>query len=94
MVFHPDIKRTQEKKADKNSIDNREKSKYSVEENAQQSLTAEEQAVLRLITKHPVPVDEVIAAADLPAGKVLSVLTMLAMKGAVKNHPGKCISLK
>ena len=93
-VYRPDTKRTQEKNADKKSIDIPTKCQYSVEENAQQSLTAEEQAVLRLITKHPIPVDEVIAAANLPAGKVLSVLTMLAMKGAVKNHPGKCVSLK
>ena len=94
MAAHPGLKPIQNQKADKNSIDNPEKSKYSVEENVQLNLTAEEQAVLRFVTKQPVSVDEVIAAAQLPAGKVLSVLTMLAMKGAVKNHPGKCVSLK
>ena len=35
---------------------------------------------------------EIIAAAGLPAAKVLSVLTKLAMKGIVKNHPGKRVS--
>lgn len=91
---YPETKPAHHKKADKKAIDNPAKCQYSVEENAQLNLTEEEQAVLRLITKQPVSVDEVIAAAQLPAGKVLSVLTMLAMKGAVKNHPGKCVSLK
>ena len=74
MAAHPGLKPIQNQKADKNSIDNPKKSKYSVEENVQLNLTAEEQAVLRLITIQPVSVDEVIAAAQLPAGKVLSVL--------------------
>lgn len=93
-VAYPIAKPIENQKTDKKSIDNPAKCQYSVEENVQRNLTAEEQAVLRLIPNRPVPVDEVIAAAELPAGKVLSVLTMLAMKGAVKNHPGKCVSLK
>lgn len=81
-------------KADKKSIDIPGKSQYSVEENKCISLTAEEKAVLDFVPAQPTAVDEVIAASGLPAGKVLSVLTMLAMKGMVQNHPGKCISLK
>ena len=93
-VTYPVTKPAQNHKDDKKSIDNPAKCQYSVEEKAELNLTAEEQKILRLITGQPVPVDEVIAAAGMPAGKVLSVLTMLAMKGAVKNHPGKCVSLK
>lgn len=93
-VVYPTAKPTRDKKADKKSIDNPGNYKYSVEENKPLRLTAEEQAVLSCITAAPIAVDEVIAAAGLPAGKVLSILTMLAMKGAVKNHPGKSISLK
>lgn len=76
------------------SIDNREKSQYSVEDNEPFSGTPEEMLVLSLVKPQPRPVDEVIAESGMPAGKVLSILTMLTMKGRVKNHPGKCISVK
>ena len=78
-------------KTEKKSIDNREKPGYSVEDNANR-FTAEEQTVLKCLADTPKPVDEIIAAAELPAAKVLSVLTKLAMKGIVKNHPGKRVS--
>ncbi len=90
----PQPKPTPRLKADKKSIDIPGNSQYSVEENKSISLTAEEKAVLGFVPAQPTAVDEVIAASGLPAGKVLSILTMLAMKGMVQNHPGKCISLK
>ena len=80
--------------ADNKSIDNPDKSRYSVEDNRNHNLTAEEKAVLSLLSHQPVPADQIIADAGLPTGKVLSVLTMLAMKGLVQNHPGKYLSLK
>ncbi len=83
-----------EPKPDNKSIDNPVKSRYSVEDNRTLNLTEDEKAVLSHLTHQPIPVDQIIDAAGLPAGKVLSVLTMLAMKGMVQNHPGKCISLK
>lgn len=83
---------TNVEKAAKKVIDNREKSQYSVEEKENIPLSEEEKAVYACLTENPKPVDEVIAALELPAGKVLSVLTILAMKGLVKNHPGKRIS--
>ena len=76
------------------SIDNREKSQYSVEDIEPFSGTPEEMLVLGLVKKQPGPVDEIIAESGLPAGKVLSILTMLAMKGRIQNHPGKCVSVK
>lgn len=86
--------RVNQKAVDKKGVDNPEKSRYSVEDNEQPDLTQEEQAVMSCLTAKPILVDEVIAATSLPAGKVLSILTMLAMKGAVQNHPGKLVSLK
>ena len=56
--------------------------------------TPEEQAILACLKSTPCPVDEVIAATGLPAQRVLSLLTMLTLKGAVQNHPGKCVSIK
>ena len=88
---YPRINSAIQGKSVNKSIDNCEKSQYSVEHNAP-CFTEHEQAVLRILTDGPKPVDEVIAASGLPAAKVLSVLTMLAMKGVVKNHPGKRVS--
>lgn len=78
----------------KKVIDNREKSRYSVKDAKMPALSEEEKQVWQQLTREPKMVDEVILAAHLPAGKVLSILTMLAMKGVVTNHPGKRVSLK
>lgn len=90
----PSISKVSTPPHDKKSIDNREKSGYSVKHDAFSGLTSEEQAVVNQLTRTPKTVDEVIAETQLPTGKVLSILTMLAMKGVVQNHPGKCVSLK
>jgi predicted Rossmann fold nucleotide-binding protein DprA/Smf involved in DNA uptake len=39
-------------------------------------------------------VDDLIAAAQMPAGQVLAVLTMLEIKGVVTRLPGKRVTLK
>ena len=93
-VVYPDISVEKLPKDDKKSIDNMEKSNYSVKENALPGLTEEEQMVLKRLTETPRLVDDVIVETGLPTGKVLSILTMLALKGAVQNHPGKLISRK
>ena len=79
---------------DNKSIDKPEKSGYSVLESVKESLTPEEREVLELLSDRPCPVDDVLAMTQLPAGKVLSILTVLALKGVVKNHPGKLVSRK
>lgn len=73
-------------------IDNPGKSQYIVLEAP--TLSPDEQAVFALLTETPVTVDHVIDRADMPANRVLSILTMLAMKGVVVNHPGKRVSKK
>ena len=93
-AVYPDLKPVKAQTPDKKSIDNREKSQYSVKEKALPALSEEEKLVLQYVTDTPQNVDGILAQLDLPAGKVLSVLTMLAMKGVVENHPGKCVSLK
>lgn len=77
---------------DKISIDNPEKSQYSV--NANLTLSEEEQQIVAKLTKKAVPVDSLLMMLDMPAGKALSILTMLALKGVVQNHPGNSVSLK
>lgn len=81
-------------KIDKKSVDNREKSQYSVLNNALSALTEEEQKIVSCLTPQPQLLDEVLEKIPLPAGRVLSLLTVLALKGVVVNHPGKRISLK
>ena len=51
--------------------------------------TAEEQAVLSALSEGERNYDEIITATNLPAGKVLAVLTMLEIKGMVKTLPGR-----
>lgn len=80
--------------ARKNSIDNGQISTYSVLENKQSALNADEQTVLAQLTHQPQEPAEVIAKLAMPAGKVLSVLTMLTVKGFVQKHPGGRVSLK
>ena len=78
---------------DKKDIDNRQTSQYSFIKDRLSALTQEEMAVIGCIGHEPVPVDEVIAAAELPAGKVLGILTTLALKGIVIQHPGRRVAL-
>lgn len=77
---------------DKKSIDKGEKSPYSVLNEKQPALQPEEQTVVAALSAEPRPVDEVIAQCGMPAGKVLTILTRLSLKGVVKNHPGKRVS--
>lgn len=84
---YPKPGKTAETENNKKCIDNREKSRYSVED-----MTDDEKAVLAHLSAQPKAVDAVIADTGLPAAKVLVILTKLAMQGIVKNHPGKCVS--
>lgn len=76
------------------SVDKEEKSSYSVIDKPLPPLTEQEKAILSHISGTPRPVDDVISETGLPSQKVLSVLTMLAIKGVVENHPGSLISRK
>ncbi len=78
----------------KKFIDNEENSTYSVLENRNPALSAEEQAVLAQLTREPKETAELIVKLNMPSGKVLSVLTMLTVKGLVAKHPGGRFSLK
>jgi DNA processing protein len=58
------------------------------------ALKPEERAIVELLREGERLVDQVIAELDLPAGKVSSLLTMLAIKGIVKKLPGNRVCLK
>lgn len=78
----------------KKLIDNGANSTYSVLENTKPALSREEQAVLAKLTRDPQEPAELIARLEMPSGKVLSILTMLAIKGLVIKHPGGRFSVK
>ena len=57
-------------------------------------LSDEEQAVVDQLKQGERLTDEVIAGCGLPSGKVLSVLTMLQVKGVIERLPGNRLALK
>ena len=81
-------------KVGKKPIDNQAISTYSEINNNNPALNETEQAVLAQLTQDPQELAELIAKLDMPSGTVLSVLTMLTIKGLVRKHPGGRISLK
>lgn len=81
-------------KIDKKVIDNADTSPYSDVEEKLPPLLPDEQKIVSALTHDPRPVDDVIAQTGLPTAKVLAALTLLQVKGIVRQHPGKRISLK
>ena len=79
---------------DKKVIDNGAPSPYSDVEDKLPPLLPDEQRIVSALTKEPRPVDDVIAETGLPTARMLATLTLLQVKGIVKQHPGKRISLK
>lgn len=51
--------------------------------------TAEEDAILKLLSKEPVNINEIIKQSGLDASKATSALTLLEMKGKIKNLGGQ-----
>lgn len=81
-------------KTNKKVIDNEADSPYSDLEDKLPPLLIDEQKIVSALTKEPRPVDDVIAETGMPTAKMLAALTLLQVKGIVKQHPGKRISLK
>ena len=54
-------------------------------------MLADAEAALQLLEKECL-VDDLIARADLPAGKVQATLTMLQIKGLVRQLPGNRVA--
>ena len=71
------------------TIDKSESRDYTSLKKLPESLTDAEAAVLSAITAPDTPADVIISASGLPASKALSALTMLQIKGRVRQSPGK-----
>ena len=91
----PTIKRIKKEKEYKKVIDNGASSPYSdVINKPKPAMSQTEQTIVEALKEGERLVDDVIAETGLATGKVLSALTLLEIKGVIKRHPGKRISLK
>ncbi len=79
---------------DKKDVDNPVRTTYSVLDTENSQYSQQEQQILACLDSIPRPVDDVIARAGLPAAEVLRILTKLALKGSVLNHPGRLVSAR
>ncbi len=79
---------------DKIVVDNGQSAPYSDVNKPKPKLSEPEQKIVDALGSDPRLVDDVIAETELGTAKVLSLLTILEIRGIVKRHPGKRISLK
>ena len=84
----PRLKPPQKEKSNKLGVDNSGSPNYSDVNKDLSALTPDQQMIMKALESGERLVDEVIAEVNLPAGKVSSALTMLAIKGYVKKLPG------
>lgn len=83
-----------DRKKEEKPVDNKGKKTYSDQQNILASLSPEEQQLLKPLENGAVLVDDLVAQSGLPTGKVLSMLTMLQIRGVVELLPGKRVALK
>lgn len=81
-------------KKDKKAIDNGDPSPYSDVEKSLPSLTDDERLIVEQLKHGQRLRDDVIAATQLPAGKVAAALTLLEVKGVIRRLPGNMLELK
>ena len=79
---------------DKKAVDNPVTSAYIDLDTVLSKLDSEERIIVSCLGAEPIPAEQVIARAGLPAAKALGILTKLALKGVLVNHPGRLVSLK
>ena len=75
-------------------VDKKEKSSYSGIRSDLTGLNDQEEAVYACLKEEARPVDDIIAETGIPSQKVLSILTMLAIRGLAVNLPGGFVSRK
>ena len=81
------------KEIHKKVIDNLPSSPYSDVKGILPTLTEDQRSIVELLTCERL-VDDIVAETGLSAAKVASAITMLQIKGVIKQLPGKRIVLK
>ena len=93
-IFTAPEKPAKGQEAPKTEIDNPPAIPYIDDvEKRLQEYTPEQQAMLRCLLDGEAHIDEIISATGFPPAKVLSGMTLLVIRGAVRSHPGKRFSL-
>ena len=77
----------------KKEIDNRDSVEYIDLDKHLEGLTDDELTVISAITKKQMHIDDIIDSSGLNTSCVLSTLTMLEIKGCIKQMKGKLFSL-
>lgn len=90
----PTKTKASDKKKEKITIDKTDQPPYSDIQDTLRNLPDREREIATLIGSEEQLVDDIIAKAGLPAGVVLSILTMLEIKGVVRRLPGKRVALR
>lgn len=90
----PRTENTPEEKKSRKSIDNSAPQSYSDPRDGFSDLTPEERQVARTLLQGERTVDEVIALTGMAPGKLLSLLTMMELKGILSRRPGKRLFLR
>ncbi len=90
----PRQKRRKSAPGTKKEIDKGARSPYIDPQEALPPLSAEEEALHKLVCRGVTQVDELIARTGLEARRALSCLTMLQIKGLIRQLPGKQVALK
>ena len=90
----PEKSRKKKEKNDKNVIDNGTNPPYSDVNKPKPSLSGDSQLIVDTLASGERLVDDVIAETGLPAAKVLSLLTILELKGIIRRLPGKRVAIK
>ena len=78
----------------KKEIDNPDVTPYIDAEETLPALSAPEENIVKQIRQGITLVDDLMAQTEIPAGQVLSALTMLEIKGVICRLPGKRVTLK
>ncbi len=92
-IFTAPEKSTPEPAPAKTEIDNPPAISYIDLESRLAEFPEDQQAMLRCLVNGEAHVDEIISATGFSPAKVLSGMTLLVIRGAVKSHPGKRFSL-
>ena len=80
-------------KTDTKAVDKQENRAYIDVQEILPQVSPDEAAVLRLLEDGKQPVDRLIDETQLPAGRILSALTLLEVKGYVKRLPARYYEL-
>ena len=85
----PKQKAAKEPQSDKKEVDKTETRAYIDSKSARELFTDDERDILLTLADRDKMADEIIEATQIPARRVLSALTILAVRGYVEERPGK-----